>query len=40
MNWLGHVSQIWEVGEAHTVLVRKLEGKRLLEDIEVDGRII
>jgi hypothetical protein len=38
MRWEGHIASMG--GFAYRVLVGKPEAKRLLEDLDVDGRII
>ena len=40
MRWAGHVLCMGEERSVYRVLVRRTEGKRLLEDPGVDGRII
>jgi hypothetical protein len=37
MRWAGHVARMGEGREVYRVLVGKLEGKRLLGDLGVDG---
>jgi len=40
MRWAGHVARMVVRSGAYSVLMEKPEGKRLLEDLGVDGRII
>jgi hypothetical protein len=40
MRWAEHVSYTWNRRGAYRVLVGKHEGKRSLEDLGIDGRII
>ena len=40
MRWAGYVARMVERRRVYTVLVGKPEGKRSLEDANVDGRII
>ena len=40
MRWAGHVARMGKGRGVHRVLVGKPEGKRTLEDPDVDGRII
>ena len=40
MRWAGYVARMGERRRVYTVLVEKPEGKRTLEDADVDGRII
>jgi len=40
MRWAGYVASMGEMRGVYRVLVRKPEGKRPLEDPDVDGRII
>jgi len=40
MRWAGYVARMGERRHVYTVLVGKPEGKRTLEDADVDGRII
>ena len=40
MRWVGYVARMGERRRVYTVLVGKPEGKRTLEDADVDGRII
>jgi len=40
MRWAGYVARMGERRRVYTVLVGKPEGKRTLEDADVDGRII
>ena len=40
MRWAGYVARMGERRRVYTVLVGKPEGKRTLEDVDVDGRII
>jgi len=39
MRW-GHVARMVQMRNAYNILVGKLEGKRPLEDVGLDGRII
>ena len=40
MRWVGHVARMGEVRGVYRVLVGKLEGRRPLGDLGVDGWII
>jgi hypothetical protein len=40
MRWAGHVAHVGENWNAYRALVGKPEGKRHLEDLDVDGSII
>jgi hypothetical protein len=40
MEWVGHVARMDERREVHRFLVGKPEGKRPLEEPDVDGKII
>jgi len=40
IRWAGYVARMGERRSVYTVLVEKPEGKRTLEDADVDGRII
>jgi hypothetical protein len=40
MRWAGHVARMGEDRGVHRMLVGKPEGKRPLEDQDLDGRII
>jgi hypothetical protein len=40
MRWAGHVAHMGEMRNAYKVLVGKLEGKRLEEELSVDDIII
>jgi hypothetical protein len=40
MRWAGHVVRMVKMRNSHKILFGKLEGKRPLEDVGVDGRII
>jgi hypothetical protein len=40
MRWTGYVARLGEGRGVYRVLVRKLEGKRQLGDLGLDGRII
>jgi len=40
MRWIGHVACMGEMRNAFNIFVVKPEGKRPLEDIGVDGKII
>jgi len=40
MEWAGHVAPIDERRDAYRFLVGKLEGKRSLDDPDVEGKII
>jgi hypothetical protein len=40
MRWAGYVARMGEKRNAYRILVGKPEGKRQLEDLDIDGRII
>jgi hypothetical protein len=40
MRWAGNVAFMAEMRGAHSVVVVKPEGQRLLQDLSIDGRII
>jgi hypothetical protein len=40
IRWVGHVARLWKRRGVHGVLVGKPEGRDLLEDLGVEGRII
>jgi hypothetical protein len=40
MRWAGHVTRMEEMKNTYSTVVGKGEGKRHLEDLEVDGGII
>jgi len=40
MRWAGYVAHMGEIRNAYKIFVRKSEGRRLLEDLCVYGRII
>jgi hypothetical protein len=40
MRWAGHVARTGKRRSAYRFLVRRPEGKSLLEDLGIDGRII
>jgi hypothetical protein len=40
MKWVGHVARMGQMTNAYKILVGKPEGKRLSEELGVDGKII
>jgi len=40
MGWAGHMARIWDRRGAYRGLMGRPDGKSLLQDVGVDGRII
>jgi hypothetical protein len=40
MGWAGHVASIGEMRNAYTILVENPKGKRTLEDLAAEGKIV
>jgi hypothetical protein len=40
LKWARHIACMEEMGNAYSILVGKPEGKRHLQDLGIDGRVI
>jgi hypothetical protein len=40
MRWTGHLAQMAEMRNVYKIFIGKPEGKRLLQDLSVDGMVI